>query len=70
MSMPTATAQLTKATKTLLYHWDVANEHWNDPVSRRLEDKHIEPLLLAVRSAIGAMDSMGETIAKAQNECS
>jgi hypothetical protein len=54
----------------MLYQWQVANEHWNDPVSKRLEEKHIEPLLLAVRSAIGAMDSMGETIAKAQNECS
>jgi hypothetical protein len=70
MSMPTATAQLTKATKALLYQWEVASEHWNDPVSKRLEEKHIEPLLLAVRSAIGAMDSMGETLAKAQSECS
>ncbi len=70
MSMPTATAQLTKATKALLYNWQVANEHWDDPVSKRLEEKHIEPLLQAVRSAVGAMDSMGEIIARAQNECS
>ena len=70
MSMPTATAQLTKATKALLYQWEVTNEHWTDPVSKRIEEKHIEPLLQAVRSAVGAMDSMGETLAKAQNECS
>jgi hypothetical protein len=70
MSMPTATAQLTKATKAMLYHWEIANEHWNDPVSKRIEEKHIDPLLQAIRAAVGAMDSMGETIAKSQSECS
>ena len=53
-----------------MYQWNQTTEQWDDPVSKRLEEKHIEPLLQAVRSAIGAMDSMGETIAKAQNECS
>ena len=45
MSMLTAKAQLTKATKTLILHWDNANEHWNDPVSRKIEEQHINPLL-------------------------
>ena len=70
MSTQTAKSQLMKATKALLLHWNQANEHWDDPVSRKIESKHIEPLLDSVKSAIGAMELIGETIAKAQNDCS
>ena len=69
MSMPTATAQLTKATKALIYHWELANDQWDDPISRRIEETYINPLLDAINTAVGAMDSMGEAIAKAQSDC-
>ena len=70
MSMVTAKAQLTKATKKLLLKWDDANEHWDDPVSRGIEKKHIDPLRASVRSAVAAMDNMGELLARAEQECS
>ncbi len=70
MSMQTATAQLTKATKALMYQWNVTTEQWDDPVSNRIEEKHIQPLLDAVNSAVGAMESMGETVTKAHVDCS
>ena len=70
MSMLTAKAQLMKATKTLTLHWNNANEHWNDPVSRKIEEQHINPLLDSVRTAIGAMETMGEAIAHSQSDCS
>ncbi len=70
MSMQTAAAQLTKTTKVLNYHWNVASEHWNDPVSRRIEEKHIQPLLEMVHSSIGAMETMSEAINRAKHECS
>ena len=70
MSMLTAKAQLTKATKTLILHWDNANEHWDDPVSRKIEEQHINPLLDSIRTAIGAMETMGETISHSQSDCS
>ena len=69
MSMPTATAQLTKATKTLMYRWSQVNEHWDDPVSKHIEEKHLNPLLDAVNAAVGAMESMGEAIAKSRSDC-
>ncbi len=69
MSTQTAKSQLMKATKALLLHWDQATEHWDDPVSRKIEIKHIEPLRDAVKAAVGGMETMGETIARAQNEC-
>ena len=70
MSMQTATAQLTKATKALMYQWNQTTEQWDDPVSKRIEEKHINPLLDAVNSAIGAMESMGESVVRSQSECS
>ena len=54
MSMTTAKAQLTKATKLLMLKWENANEHWDDPVSRAIEKKHLDPLRDSVRAAIGA----------------
>jgi hypothetical protein len=70
MSMQTAAAQLTKTTKVLNYQWSRANEHWDDPVSRRIEEKHIQPLIEMVHSAIGAMETMSEAITRAKHECS
>ena len=70
MSMQTATAQLVKATKILLHNWDQATEQWNDPVSKRIEEKHIAPLSDSVKIAVGAMESMGEAIVKAHSDCS
>ena len=70
MSMVTSKAQLTKATNKLLLKWDDANEHWDDAVSRAMEKKHIDPLRSSVRSAITAMDNMGELLARAEQECS
>jgi len=45
-------------------------EHWDDPVSRSMESKHIDPLQKAVTSTIGAMENMAEMIARAKSECS
>ena len=52
-----------------MYQWSVATEHWDDPVSKRIEEKHLNPLLDAVNSAIGAMESMSESVVRSQHEC-
>ena len=70
MSMATAKAQLTKATKVLILKWENANEHWYDPVSNAIEKKHLDPLRDSVRAAIGAMDTMGEVLQHAKQDCS
>ena len=70
MSMQTATAQLTKATKALMYQWNETIEQWDDPVSRRIEEQYINPLLDAVNSAIGAMETMSESVVQSQHDCS
>jgi hypothetical protein len=68
--MVTAKAQISKATKILILKWNDASEHWDDPVSRAMEKKHIDPLRASVRSAIAAMDNMGELLTRAEQECS
>ncbi len=45
-------------------------DHWDDPVSNRIEEKHLEPLLDAVKVAICAMETMGESVVRSRNECS
>ncbi len=70
MSMTTAKAQLTKATKLLMLKWENANEYWDDPVSRAIEKKHLDPLRDSVRAAIGAMDTMSEILQHAKQDCS
>lgn len=70
MSLTTPKAQLTKATKILLLKWEYANEHWDDPVSKAIEKKHLDPLHNSVRAAIGAMDTMGEVLQHAKQDCS
>jgi len=35
-----------------------------------MEKKHIDPIRASVRSAIAAMDNMGELLARAEQECS
>ena len=59
-----------KATKALMYQWNQATEHWDDPVSRKIESNHLNPLLDSIKTAIGAMELMGEAMAKADSECS
>jgi hypothetical protein len=68
--MASAKGQLTKATKKLLHKWDDAEANWNDSVSSAMEHKHIEPLKSSVRAAIVAMDTMGEVLARAEQDCS
>jgi hypothetical protein len=50
--------------------WENANEHWDDPISTAIEKKHLDPLRDSVRAAIGAMDTMGEIIQHAKQDCS
>ena len=68
--MATAKAQLTKATKKLLIRWEEATDHWDDSVSESIEKKQLEPLRSSVRAAISAMDTMGEVLARAEQDCS
>jgi hypothetical protein len=49
--------------------WQRAQETWDDPVSQALWRNHLEPLETSIRAALGAMDSMNETLERVRREC-
>lgn len=69
MSLSVGRSKLTGAMKDLLMRWERAREQWDDPVSRDLELKVIQPLEPKVRAAATAMEKMAELLARARREC-
>lgn len=69
MSIPGSRAKLKEAHRQLLVAWQRAQETWDDPVSQALSRNHLDPLETTVRAALGAMDSMNETLERVRREC-
>ena len=69
MSIPGSRAKLKEAHRQLLVAWQRAQETWDDPVSQALARNHLDPLETTVRAALGAMDSMNETLERVRREC-
>ena len=69
MSLPSTRTKLQKTTSDLLIRWDRSREHWNDPVSQRLEVEYLHPLERAVINACEAMDAMNEVLTRVQRDC-
>ncbi|MFO0784062.1 MAG: hypothetical protein U0636_10310 [Phycisphaerales bacterium] len=69
MSIPGARAKLKDSYRALMLAWAQAAEHWDDPVSRALQERHLEPLETTIRSALNAMDTMNETLERLRRDC-
>ncbi len=69
MSLSASRANLLDAMKDLRHRWDRIREHWDDPVSRDIEEKFLDPLEPRLRNAAHAMSHMGELLARADQEC-
>lgn len=69
MSVPSARAKLKDSYRVLMLAWHRATELWDDPVSRALNERHLEPLETTLKSALNAMDAMNEVIERARREC-
>ncbi len=55
--------------KHLREQWDIAQDTWDDPVSRDFERNHIIPLEQLSKSAIVGMDKVTEILAKLKAQC-
>ena len=62
-------ARLEDALKQLEVSWMVTREHWNDPVSQKVEDEFLVPLHGQVRSMLDAVSKMSLIMRKAEQEC-
>ncbi len=70
MSVPSARAKLKDTYRVLMNVWVRTNETWDDGVSRALQEQHLEPLEGSIRTALGAMDTIHETLERVRRECS
>ncbi|MFM8641943.1 MAG: hypothetical protein ACKORL_10395 [Phycisphaerales bacterium] len=69
MSVAGARAKIKDAQRTLLVAWQQARQSWDDPVSQSIERHHLDRLDTCIRTALGAMDSINETLERVRRDC-
>jgi hypothetical protein len=67
--MSAHSGRLHHAIKHLREQWDIAQDTWDDPVSREFEKLHIIPLEQHCRNAITGMDELAEVLARIRSQC-
>jgi hypothetical protein len=67
--MSAHSGRLQHALKHLREQWDIAQETWDDPVSRDFEKLHILPLEQHVKNAIIGMEEISEVLGKIRAQC-
>lgn len=63
-------ARLEDALKQLERSWLATRQHWNDPVSQRVEDEFLVPLHAQVRCLLDAANKLAGVVRTAEHECS
>jgi hypothetical protein len=61
--------QIKTAVDRLEEVWSIAKASWDDPVSRNLEEEHLEPLLQQVRTTIDAVARLHGVLTAACRDC-
>jgi hypothetical protein len=67
--MSAQSGRLQHALKHLREQWDIAQDTWDDPVSRDFERLHIIPLEQHVRNAVAGMEKISEALGKVRMQC-
>ena len=61
--------QLAKASKELTHAWLECKGAWKDANSLVFEKKHLVPLEMDLRNAVGAMDVMAQLLSAIRRDC-
>jgi len=69
MSVEGARQRLQASLRDLKAHWEVAQAAWQDATSQAFQDRYIDELEQAVRTAMPAMEKMAESLARVRREC-
>lgn len=69
MSLNVARTKLMTSIKELNMRWDKVREHWDDPVAKKFQETHIDPLDGMTRSAVSAIENISNIIHQAKREC-
>ena len=67
--MSAQSGRLQHALKHVREQWDIAQETWDDPVSREFEKLHLIPLEQHTKNAIVGMEQISEVLAKVRAQC-
>jgi hypothetical protein len=62
-------ARLEDSLRQLEMAWTATREHWNDPISQKVEDEYLVPLHGQIRSLLDAVGKMAHIMRKAEQDC-
>jgi hypothetical protein len=65
----TGAARIRHALETVETVWNDASGDWNDAVSRRFREQHLEPLVPRLKLALDAISRMGLLIDEVERDC-
>ena len=69
MSLNDSKGALTRAAKDLFARWNDVKMVWSDSQSAEFEKTWLDPLQQDLRSAMGALDQMHQTLMMIENDC-
>ncbi len=69
MSVYAGQANLKRASGDLLARWNETRLVWRDDISRKFEERYIDPLVLQLRTAQEAMAHMDSVLGKIRRDC-
>lgn len=69
MGMYEGRGNLAKGFKDLSLRWQATKQDWDDSVAESFEKTYLEPLELALRQAIGAMDQAAAALSRVRSDC-
>jgi len=65
----TSTAHIRDAIEELQLAWQQTAEDWNDPVSQKFCQQHLDPLGPVTKTALDAIGQMTQQVRQMQQEC-
>lgn len=69
MSVQVSRARLFGALKELRGRWSRIRDQWDDEAARSFEETVLDPLEPRVRSAVTALEKMGQILGTVRREC-
>jgi hypothetical protein len=67
--LETSAANLHDAIDELQVAWQESGEYWDDEVSRKYCEQHLDPIGPAMKLALDAIARMNQLVARIQHEC-
>jgi hypothetical protein len=67
--LATGAARIRHALENVEIVWSEASQEWNDVVSRRFREQHLDPLVPRLKLALDAISRMGLMMDEVERDC-